>query len=116
MEKAKRSLTDFERGVIIGLLVGEGHFGGDGRQPHILIKMHVRHQPLLEWLGARIPGAKLYGPYNHGGRHYSQLMVRGRPLLDFVLGLIADSRWWEIDPHSHQRLRGMIDRYMAPGG
>ena len=28
MEKAKRSLTDFERGVIIGLLVGEGHFGG----------------------------------------------------------------------------------------
>lgn len=95
--------------------MGEGHFGGDGKQPHLMVKTHVRRKSLLEWLVARIPGAKLYGPYNHGERHYMQLMVRGRPLIDFLFELSRDGRWGEIDSYSHGRLKSMVDRYLSPG-
>ena len=33
----------FETGLLVGLLVGEGHFGGDGRQPHVTLRMHTDH-------------------------------------------------------------------------
>ena len=25
------ALTDLERGLVVGVLIGEGHFGGDGK-------------------------------------------------------------------------------------
>ncbi len=40
----------FEIGTLIGLLVGEGHFGGDGRNPQITLRMHVRHERIFRWL------------------------------------------------------------------
>src|SRR5688572_30523105 len=64
----------FEIGVLVGILVGEGHFGGDGRQPQVTLRMHVRHEALFLWLGAHFPGGRLYGPYHHGGRSYYQWM------------------------------------------
>ena len=69
--------TDIDIGVLVGLLVGEGHFGGDGRQPQITLRMHVRHEALFHWLEREFPGGKLYGPYHHSGRHYYQWMARG---------------------------------------
>src|SRR5437870_1076779 len=63
-------LTDVERGLLAGVLIGEGHFGGDGKNPQITLRMHVRHESLFRWLERRFPRSRLYGPYNHGGRHY----------------------------------------------
>ena len=62
-------MDDFSKGFFVGLLVGEGHFGGDGRQPQVTVRMHARHERLLRWLEESVPGSKVYGPYFHGGRH-----------------------------------------------
>ena len=104
-------LPEFERGFFLGLLVGEGHFGGDARQPHIVLRMHVRHEPMLRWLHALVVGSRLYGPYNHAGRHYFQLMFRGPALRNIVMPLLESSEWQSIDPHTHQRYLAMKERY-----
>ena len=75
--RERRLLTDFEKGVMVGLLIGEGHFGGDGRQPQVTLRMHVRHETLFRWIEQTFPGGKLYGPYNHDGRQYLQWMAEG---------------------------------------
>ena len=77
------ALSEFEIGYFVGILVGEGHFGGDGRQPQISLRMHTDHERLFRWLEAHFPNAKLYGPYHHGGRSYFQVEA------DRVAGLLA---------------------------
>src|ERR1700685_4815652 len=67
-------------GFLVGLLVGEGHFGGDGRQPHVTLRMHVRHEAIFEWLQRTFPGGRVYGPYHHGGGGHLP-WVGGRGLL-----------------------------------
>jgi len=104
-------LSDFDKGFIIGILVGEGHFGGDGKQPQITLRMHIRHEPLFRWLQKKIPGAHLYGPYNHGGREYYQLMVRGNALKGFVGTLLQHTAWKDIDPHAFERFSSMMEIY-----
>lgn len=107
-------MTDFERGVLVGLLIGEGHFGGDGRQPHITLRMHARHEPLLRRLVEWIPGSKLYGPYNHGGRHYCQWMARGpalRALLTELDGAAIPID--QLDTHVATRFTRMLETYRA---
>ena len=81
-------LSEFERGVVVGLLIGEGHFGGDGKQPQVTLRMHTRHERLFRWLEERFPRARLYGPYSHGGRSYFQWMARGRSLVEDLLPLL----------------------------
>ncbi len=104
-------LSDFERGVILGLLIGEGHFGGDGKQPQVTLKMHVRHERLLMWVNDRIRWSRMFGPYHHAGRHYLQLMFRG-PALRLELGpLLYSTQWEEIDDHSYGRFMQMLERY-----
>jgi hypothetical protein len=104
-------LSERDQGVIVGLLVGQGHFGGDGRQPHVTLKMHVRHEALLRWLEARIPGSRLYGPYDHGGRRYFQWMARGSALVAELLPLLEEQIGPELDGHAHERLSAMTERY-----
>jgi hypothetical protein len=82
---AGRESNDFIEGFFLGILVGEGHFGGDGKQPQVTLKMHVRHEPLFRWILVNFPGGKLYGPYHHDGRHYFQWMARGTFLRDTIL-------------------------------
>ena len=48
--------TQFDIGFLVGLLVGEGHFGGDGRQAHVTLRMHVRHEAIFRWLERTFPG------------------------------------------------------------
>jgi hypothetical protein len=108
---AMLDLNDFERGVLVGVLIGEGHFGGDGRQPHVTLRMHTRHQALFSWLLDRVPGSRLYGPYHHGGRSYYQWMVRGRPLVEDLLPVLEEDVRADVDGHAALRLARMQERY-----
>jgi hypothetical protein len=105
------SLTDFERGVVVGVLIGEGSFGGDGKQPQVTLRMHVRHEALFRWLIERFPRTRLYGPYGHGGRSYYQWMARGPALVEDVLPLLQEAVGEHIDAHAARRLAEMCERY-----
>ncbi|HEY2476904.1 MAG TPA: hypothetical protein VGI19_19135 [Candidatus Cybelea sp.] len=105
------ALSDFEKGLILGLLIAQGHFGGDGKQPQITLKMHVRHERLLMWLNDRIRWSRLYGPYHHDGRDYFQLMIRGPALRAQLVPLLRAMPWEEIDDHSYARFLTMLERY-----
>ena len=104
-------LDDFDCGVLVGVLVGEGSFGGDGRQPHITLRMHVRHEPLFRWLVERFPRTRLYGPYTHGGRSYFQWMARGPALVHDVLPVLEQRLSPDLDSHAAERLNAMRERY-----
>ncbi len=111
MEDAGEGLSGFEKGLILGILIAEGHFGGDGKQPQITLKMNVRHERLLGWLNDRVRWSRLYGPYHHDNRHYLQLMIRGPALRQELAPLLAGLPWAEIDEHSHARFVEMLHRY-----
>ncbi len=104
-------LDDFDEGLFVGVLVGEGHFGGDGRQPQVTLRMHTRHEALFEWLMARFPRTKLYGPYHHGGRSYYQWMARGRALVEDVLPVLDARLSPSIDAYAARRYGEMLERY-----
>jgi hypothetical protein len=103
-------LDDVSLGVVIGLLVGEGHFGGDGVRAQVTLRMHTRHERLFRWLTATIPGSRLYGPYEHGGRRYFQWMVRGRALEEQLIPLLEE-RLDDLDAYAADRFRAMCERY-----
>ena len=103
-------LTEFEQGYVFGLLVGEGHFGGDGDQPQITVRMHARHEQLFRWLERVLPGGRLYGPYHHGGRHYLQWMARGRFLANVMVPFLAARRSY-MDDHVAARVLVMCEDY-----
>jgi hypothetical protein len=95
-------IGDFDLGFLVGVLVGEGHFGGDGRQPQVTLRMHADHRSLFDWLMERFPESRLYGPYEHAGRRYYQWMARGpflrerlMPLLRERLRPVHSARVWE---------------------
>jgi hypothetical protein len=104
-------LSDFERGIVVGLLLGEGSFGGDGKQPQVTLRMHTRHENLFRWLVERFPDSRLYGPYNHGGRSYFQWMARGRMLVRDLLPVLEHGLHGDLDAHAAERFRSMCERY-----
>jgi hypothetical protein len=105
------ALSEFDLGVLVGVLIGEGSFGGDGRQPQVTLRMHTRHESLFRWLVERFPRSKLYGPYHHGERSYYQWMARGRALVEDVLPLLDAAVTPELDGYAASRLDEMRDRY-----
>jgi hypothetical protein len=104
-------LSEVERGIFLGLIVGEGSFGGDGKQPQVTLRMHVRHERVFQWLVERFPATRLYGPYHHGGRSYYQWMARGRALVRDVLPLLEPALVESLDEYAAERLRAMCARY-----
>lgn len=104
-------LTPFEEGLFVGIMIGEGSFGGDGKQPQVTLRMHVRHEALFRWLMERFPRSRLYGPYGHGGRSYFQWMARGPALVEDVLPLLDRSLSPAIDAYASARLEEMRERY-----
>ena len=108
---AAKALSDFERGLFVGVLVGEGHFGGDGKQPQVTLRMHTRHEALFHWLIERFPQTRLYGPYGHGGRSYYQWMARGPALAQEVLPIVEECLTEDIDSYAHGRFEEMRARY-----
>lgn len=110
-ETRQLSLSDpFWQGFALGLLVGEGSFGGDGRQPQVTLRMHTRHARALELMAVLVPGSRLYGPYHHGGRSYLQWMARGE-VLQTQLRPLLDARLALLDAHAHERYLAMVERY-----
>jgi hypothetical protein len=103
--------TQFDFGFLAGLLVGEGHFGGDGRQPQVTLRMHVRHEAIFDWLQRTFPGGRLYGPYHHGGRDYLQWMARGAFLRDELMPVLDRFLSPSLDRHSFDRYELMKARY-----
>lgn len=104
-------LSPFERGVLVGVLVGHGSFGGDGRQPQVALRLHVRHEALVQWLAERVPGSRVYGPYQHGDRAYYQWMARGRPLVQELLPVLESEIAADLDGYAAERLAAMTARY-----
>ncbi|MGH2760064.1 MAG: hypothetical protein ACRDKJ_10950 [Actinomycetota bacterium] len=102
--------SPLELGFLLGVLVGEGSFGGDGRQPAITVRMHTRHETLFQRLVEIVPGSRLYGPYHHSGRSYYQWFVRGQALRRLVpvldLHLTPD-----LDGHASARYQRMKQTY-----
>ena len=108
--------TPFDFGFLVGLLVGEGHFGGDGRQPHVTLRMHERHQAIFDWLQRTFPGGRVYGPYHHGGRDYLQWMARGAFLRDELAPVLDQYLSPGLDQHSFDRYQLMKSRYPQLAG
>lgn len=108
--------NEFKTGFLLGVLIGEGHFGGDGRQPQVTLRMHTRHERLFRWLVRTFPGGRLYGPYHHGGRSYFQWMARGEYLRRTVVPLIA-GRIEDLDDYAAGRFQSMCRNYgiLLPG-
>jgi hypothetical protein len=104
-------LSPLEKGIVVGVLIGEGSFGGDGKQPQITLRMHVRHEALFLWMLERFPRSKLYGPYGHDGRSYYQWMARGQALVEDVLPVLEETLTEDLDAHAARRLQAMCDRY-----
>jgi hypothetical protein len=103
--------SQLEEGLLIGLLIGEGHFGGDGKQPHVTLRMHIDHEALFHWIERTFPGGRLYGPYHHGGRHYFQWMARGEFLRETLLPLLDRHLTPELDGKVFERFRTMRENY-----
>ena len=108
--------SDFETGLLVGLLIGEGHFGGDGKQPHVTLRMNIRHETLFRWIEATFPGGRLYGPYHHGGRHYFQWMARGTYLRDVLVPVLREHLTSTTDEYAFRRFHDMCDRYAGQLG
>ncbi len=101
----------FREGLLVGILVGEGHFGGDGKQPQITLRMHTRHSQLFDWIQANFPGGKLFGPYFHGGRHYFQWMARGRFLREVMVPLLERRLTAAVDIKAYGCYMDMLTTY-----
>ena len=104
-------LSSYDEGLIVGILISHGSFGGDGRQPQVSLKLHVRHQNLLEWLVSRLPDSRLYGPYNHGNRNYFQWSIRGRALAEHLVPLLERHITQDLDEYAFGRLETMKNHY-----
>jgi hypothetical protein len=112
------SLDPFDLGFLLGVLIGEGSFGGDGRQPAITVRMHIRHENLFRRLLEIVPGSRLYGPYHHSGRSFFQWFVRGQALRRLV-PLLDVHLTPDLDGHASARYERMKEIYgralSAPG-
>jgi hypothetical protein len=105
------SLPPFDQGVVAGVLLGQGSFGGDGKQPQITLRMHTRHEALFRWLMERFPRTRLYGPYHHGDRSYYQWMARGQALVEDVLPVLEVSLTPDLEGYGAARLAEMRETY-----
>jgi len=79
---------EFEIGYIMGLVVGEGSFTSDRRQPCLQMKLHARDPFPLRFLADRL-GGRVYGPYHHESRSYFTWLLRG-PALRSALPLFRE--------------------------
>jgi hypothetical protein len=106
-------LNHLERGLVAGLLIGEGHFGVDRGRAQVVAKMHVRHEPLLRRLARPFFRTELHTPYAAGARRWMQWMARGPGLACELLPAVEPVLRTGVDPHVLHRLEAMT-RHAAP--
>jgi len=58
----------------------------------------------------KVPGAKLYGPYHHQGRHALVWTVRGKALREGIIPFLRRHSS-KVDSHIRDRITNMIERY-----
>jgi hypothetical protein len=109
--KQRPGRRDFDLGLLVGVLIGEGHFGGDGRQAQITVRMHTDHERLFRWLERSFPGGRLYGPYHHSGRSYYQWMARGDYLREVIVPTLDQCLTPDLDEKAYRRYVAMKERY-----
>ena len=73
----------------MGLIVGEGSFSGDLRQPSLCVALHASDPLPLADLRS-VFGGVIYGPYVHDGRHRCNWLLRGWQLQE---ALAYFDRW-----------------------
>ncbi len=73
--------------------------------------MHIRHEALFTWIERTFPGGKLYGPYNHDGRHYFQWMARGNYLREVLMPILDEYLTTQLDVAGAERYEEMKARY-----
>ncbi len=100
------SLTDFERGFLAGLIIGEGHFGVSKGKAQFVIGMHVRHETLLRQTQDLLPGTVLHGPYHYRGRDFFRLMARS-DALRALLDIFDSLEFNRLCPHVARRYAAM---------
>jgi hypothetical protein len=110
----RTSLSELQLGFILGFFTGQGSFGGDGRTPHLTLRMHTIHGPLLIKLSGLFPGSQIYGPYFTSNREYFQWMLRGEELAKIVQTNLFEGLK-NYDDLSYQRYRTMVDDYFVDG-
>lgn len=81
-------MRDFDIGYIMGLVVGEGSFSADRKQPFLQVRFHARDPFPLRQLAEQL-GGRVYGPYRHQTRHYFTWLLRG-PELKAAIPLFRD--------------------------
>ena len=107
-------MEQHQRGFVLGFFCGQGSFGGDGRSPHLTLRMNPKHVQLLEKLTEMLEGSQVYGPYTTAGREYLQWMLRGDDLAKHVQAKTFEGlKDW--DESAYQRYREMVDVYFVDG-
>jgi hypothetical protein len=97
-------VDQFGLGYAMGLIVGEGSFTGDRRQPSLEVKLHRRDLEPLEHL-QRMLGGRIFGPYARGARNLYAYMLRGRELREAlpVLQEFLPQSWKRVQFDEWQR-------------
>ena len=108
--RASTAASEFEAGLLFGLLVGEGHFGGDGRQAQVTLRMHVRHERLFRWLEESFPEGSSTVPTTTAAASTSSGWRRGRFLREALVPFLAQRRAW-MDEYVGARFDAMCERY-----
>jgi len=99
-------MQPFEIGYVMGLIVGEGSFTADRKQPYLQLKLHARDPFPLRFLADRL-GGKVYGPYDHGGRNYFIWLLRG-PDLRRAVPLFRD---YLPESWKREQFEGWLERH-----
>lgn len=101
---------NFERGIVVGLLIAKGSFVKCGKAPRVTIKINVNREGLLTWLAGQIPGSKVYGPFpNRRGGKFLIWSSMGKSLKDDVIPRMLEADLWEHDTDAFHRFWKMVE-------
>ena len=109
-------LSEFDAGFALALFLGSAAFGADGKQPQVTLRLTLKDEVHLNWLLARLPPGRLYGPYEYtykdgGVRRFYQLMYRGEALRENLLPFLERYSWAQLDHTAHERYQAMRRRF-----
>ena len=102
---------DFQLGYAMGILVSQGSFTRDRKQPAVQVKLHTRDEGILDFLFERF-GGRIYGPYIHGERNYKIWLLRG----DDLTYAVETFRVHLPPSHKREQFEAWYVRYFSGDG